>query len=57
MMMFYLQEAGPDDNIDLLLENMEKSNGLSLQTEDCGGSDRRSALHVEHRWEDQDSTC
>lgn len=48
-MMLYLQETGPDDNIDLLLENMERSNGLSLQTEDCGGSDRRSALHVEHR--------
>nr|XP_046241229.1 transcription factor 25 [Scatophagus argus] len=43
------QEAAPDDNIDLLLENLERSNGLSLQNEDCGGSDRRSVLHVEHR--------
>uniref|UniRef100_A0AAQ5X0B1 Transcription factor 25 (basic helix-loop-helix) n=1 Tax=Amphiprion ocellaris TaxID=80972 RepID=A0AAQ5X0B1_AMPOC len=43
------QEAAPDDNIDLLLENLEQSNGLSLQSEDCGGSDRKSVLHVEHR--------
>ncbi|XP_076583325.1 ribosome quality control complex subunit TCF25 [Chaetodon auriga] len=42
-------EGGQDDNIDLLLENLEQSNGLSLQNEDCGGSDRRSVLHVEHR--------
>lgn len=46
---FYFQEDVPDDNIDLLLENLEKSNCLSLQNEDCGGSDRRSVLHVEHR--------
>uniref|UniRef100_A0A665SYB0 Transcription factor 25 (basic helix-loop-helix) n=1 Tax=Echeneis naucrates TaxID=173247 RepID=A0A665SYB0_ECHNA len=39
----------PDDNIDLLLENLEQPNGLSLQSENCGGSDRRSVLHVEHR--------
>ncbi|KAM7406198.1 hypothetical protein PAMP_000591 [Pampus punctatissimus] len=43
------QGAAPDDNIDLLLENLEQSNGLGLQSEDCGGSDRRSVLHVEHR--------
>ncbi|XP_078106009.1 ribosome quality control complex subunit TCF25 isoform X2 [Sander vitreus] len=43
------QEAVPDDNIDLLLENLDQTNGLSLQNEDCGGSDRRSVLHVEHR--------
>ncbi|XP_068616879.1 ribosome quality control complex subunit TCF25 [Brachionichthys hirsutus] len=43
------EEVAPDDNIDLILENLEKSNGLSLQSEDCGGSDRKSALHVEHR--------
>ncbi|KAL3065393.1 hypothetical protein OYC64_015545 [Pagothenia borchgrevinki] len=43
------QEAVPDDNIDLILENLEQSNGLGLQNEDCGGSDRRSVLHVEHR--------
>ncbi|KAG7230514.1 hypothetical protein INR49_012227 [Caranx melampygus] len=39
----------PDDNIDLLLENLEQPNGLSLQNEDCGADDRRSVLHVEHR--------
>ncbi|XP_008304274.1 ribosome quality control complex subunit TCF25 [Stegastes partitus] len=43
------QEAAADDNIDLLLENLEQSNGLSLQSEDCGGFDRKSVLHVEHR--------
>ncbi|KAK9542685.1 hypothetical protein VZT92_000525 [Zoarces viviparus] len=43
------QEAVPDENIDLLLQNLEQSNGLSLQNEDCSGSDRRSVLHVEHR--------
>ncbi|KAM6950557.1 ribosome quality control complex subunit TCF25 isoform 2-T2 [Lycodopsis pacificus] len=43
------QEAVPDENIDLLLQNLEQSNGLSLQSEDCSGSDRRSVLHVEHR--------
>ncbi|XP_056232714.1 transcription factor 25 [Seriola aureovittata] len=41
--------AAPDDNIDILLENLEQPNGLSLQNEDCGGADRRSVLHVEHR--------
>ena len=44
-----LQDAVPDDNIDLLLEKLEQSNGLSLQNEDCGVSDRRAVLHVEHR--------
>lgn len=43
------QEAGPDDDIDLLLQNLEQSNGFSLQNADCGGMDRRSVLHVEHR--------
>ncbi|XP_039991750.1 transcription factor 25 isoform X1 [Xiphias gladius] len=43
------QKASPDDNIDLLVENLEQPNGLSLQNVDCGGSDRRSVLHVEHR--------
>ncbi|TKS70084.1 Transcription factor 25 [Collichthys lucidus] len=42
-------QAVPGDNIDLLLENLEQSNGVSLQNEDCGGSDRRAVLHVEHR--------
>lgn len=44
-----LQEAVPEDNIDLLLQNLEQSNGLSLQNEDCSGSERRTVLHVEHR--------
>ncbi|XP_040904956.1 transcription factor 25 isoform X2 [Toxotes jaculatrix] len=39
----------PDDNIDLLLDNLEQPNDLSLQNEHCGGSDRRAVLHVEHR--------
>ncbi|XP_042264741.1 transcription factor 25 [Thunnus maccoyii] len=43
------QNAAPDDNIDLLLESLEQSSGQGLQNEDCGGSDRRSVLHVEHR--------
>uniref|UniRef100_A0A3P8NVR5 Transcription factor 25 (basic helix-loop-helix) n=1 Tax=Astatotilapia calliptera TaxID=8154 RepID=A0A3P8NVR5_ASTCA len=42
-------EAAADDNIDLLLENLEQSNGLSLQNDDSGVSDRRPVLHVEHR--------
>ncbi|XP_029952405.1 ribosome quality control complex subunit TCF25 isoform X2 [Salarias fasciatus] len=42
-------QAAPGDDIDLLLENLEQSTGLSLQNEGCGGSDRRSVLHVEHR--------
>ncbi|XP_061670563.1 transcription factor 25 [Syngnathoides biaculeatus] len=37
-----------DDDIDLLLENLEQSNGLTFQN-DCGGCDRRFVLHVEHR--------
>ncbi|XP_034426510.1 transcription factor 25 [Hippoglossus hippoglossus] len=43
------RQTAPDDNIDLLLEDLEQHNGLSLQNEDCGGSERRSVLHVEHR--------
>lgn len=43
------QQPLPDDNIDLLLENIEQSSGLSLQNEECGSTDRRSVLHVEHR--------
>ncbi|KAF6722648.1 Transcription factor 25 [Oryzias melastigma] len=42
-------EEASSDNIDLLLENLEQSNGVGLQNEDCGGSDRRSVVHVEHR--------
>lgn len=43
-----LNEAATE-NIDLLLENLEQANGVSLQSEDSGGSIRRSVLHVEHR--------
>ncbi|KAM3625293.1 uncharacterized protein V6R79_009770 [Siganus canaliculatus] len=43
------QESSANDDIDLLLENLEKSNGVTLQNEDCGSSDRRSVLHVECR--------
>lgn len=42
-------QALPDDNIDLLLENIEQSSGLTLQNEECGSTDRRPVLHVEHR--------
>ncbi|KAG7482372.1 transcription factor 25 [Solea senegalensis] len=42
-------QAVQDDNIDVLLENLDQPNSLSLQNEDCGGSERRSVLHVEHR--------
>lgn len=49
MYVLYIQEAAADDNIDLLLENLEQSNGLSLQNDDSGVSDRRPVLHVEHR--------
>lgn len=38
-----------DDNIDSLLENLEMSSSPTLQNEECGISDRRSVLHVEHR--------
>ncbi|XP_041644409.1 transcription factor 25 [Cheilinus undulatus] len=44
-----VQEAGPNDDIDVLLQNLEQSNGFSLQNEECGGTDRRAVLHVEHR--------
>ncbi|XP_034045048.1 transcription factor 25 isoform X2 [Thalassophryne amazonica] len=30
-------------------QNLEKSNGVTLQNEDCGSSDRKSVLQVEHR--------
>lgn len=43
------QEAEPNDNVDLMLENLEQSNSLGLQNEDFGGYDKRSVLHVEHR--------
>uniref|UniRef100_A0A673YS92 Transcription factor 25 (basic helix-loop-helix) n=1 Tax=Salmo trutta TaxID=8032 RepID=A0A673YS92_SALTR len=37
------------DDIDALLETIEQSNGLTLQSEGCGGSDNRPVLYVEHR--------
>uniref|UniRef100_A0A673ZPD3 Transcription factor 25 (basic helix-loop-helix) n=1 Tax=Salmo trutta TaxID=8032 RepID=A0A673ZPD3_SALTR len=40
---------GPGDDIDALLETIEQSNGLTLQSEGCGGSDNRPVLYVEHR--------
>uniref|UniRef100_A0A3P8V6N8 Transcription factor 25 (basic helix-loop-helix) n=1 Tax=Cynoglossus semilaevis TaxID=244447 RepID=A0A3P8V6N8_CYNSE len=41
---------GANDNIDLILENLEQPNGgLGLQNEDCGCSQRRHVLNVEHR--------
>lgn len=43
------EEAVQDDNIDSLLENLEMSSSPTLQNEECGVSDRRSVLHVEHR--------
>ncbi|XP_072321810.1 ribosome quality control complex subunit TCF25 isoform X2 [Eucyclogobius newberryi] len=42
-------ENGQDENIDLILENLEQSHSHSLQSDSCGGPDRRAALHVEHR--------
>uniref|UniRef100_H3CV71 Transcription factor 25 (basic helix-loop-helix) n=1 Tax=Tetraodon nigroviridis TaxID=99883 RepID=H3CV71_TETNG len=43
------EEAVKDENIDVWLENLDRSNNQRLQNEDFGGCDRRSALHVEHR--------
>uniref|UniRef100_A0A1A8QDC0 Transcription factor 25 (Basic helix-loop-helix) n=1 Tax=Nothobranchius rachovii TaxID=451742 RepID=A0A1A8QDC0_9TELE len=37
------------DNIDLLLENLEQSNGLSLQSDENGGCNKKSVILVEHR--------
>ncbi|XP_077376215.1 ribosome quality control complex subunit TCF25 [Festucalex cinctus] len=38
----------PEENIDLLLENLDESSVLTLQN-DAGGCDRRPSLYVEHR--------
>ncbi|XP_020797054.1 transcription factor 25 [Boleophthalmus pectinirostris] len=43
------QDAMPDENIDLIMEKLEQSNSHSLQSANCGGPDRKAALHVEHR--------
>uniref|UniRef100_A0A1A8F974 Transcription factor 25 (Basic helix-loop-helix) n=1 Tax=Nothobranchius korthausae TaxID=1143690 RepID=A0A1A8F974_9TELE len=37
------------DNIDLLLENLEQSDGLSLQSDENGGCNKKSVILVEHR--------
>ncbi|KAJ7986192.1 hypothetical protein DPEC_G00348230 [Dallia pectoralis] len=42
------QEVAGDD-IDALLETIVQSNGLTLQSEGCRGSDHRPILYVEHR--------
>ncbi|XP_062242148.1 transcription factor 25 [Platichthys flesus] len=42
-------QAAPEDDMDSFLEDIEWINGLSLQNADCGGSERRLVLHVEHR--------
>ncbi|CDQ87524.1 unnamed protein product [Oncorhynchus mykiss] len=43
------KQEGAGDDIDALLETIEQSNGLTLQSEGCGGSDNRPVLYVEHR--------
>ncbi|XP_056134186.1 transcription factor 25 isoform X2 [Lampris incognitus] len=43
------QEDVAEIDIDALLGNMEQSNGLTLQNESQGSSDRRPALYVQHR--------
>ncbi|KAM9481087.1 ribosome quality control complex subunit TCF25 [Clarias gariepinus] len=43
------EEPVKGDDIDTLLESMEKENGLSVQCEDGGVSGHRPVLYVEHR--------
>ncbi|KAI1904218.1 hypothetical protein AGOR_G00003410 [Albula goreensis] len=43
------EEQAAGDDIDALLETIEKANGVSYQNESCGSSDNRSVLYVEHR--------
>uniref|UniRef100_A0A8C8FV11 Transcription factor 25 n=1 Tax=Oncorhynchus tshawytscha TaxID=74940 RepID=A0A8C8FV11_ONCTS len=43
------KQEGAGDDIDALLETIEQSNGLTLQSEGCGASDNRPVLYVEHR--------
>ncbi|XP_018618645.2 ribosome quality control complex subunit TCF25 isoform X1 [Scleropages formosus] len=43
------QEEGVGDDLDALLETIEKTNGLSHQSGPCGTSDNRPVLYVEHR--------
>lgn len=42
-------QAAEDENIDVWLENLDRTNHQRLRNEDFGGFDRRSVLHVEHR--------
>ncbi|MCJ8733620.1 hypothetical protein PDJAM_G00225710 [Pangasius djambal] len=44
-----LEEPVKGDDIDALLETIEKQNGLSVQSEDGGVSGNRPVLYVEHR--------
>ncbi|TSZ97524.1 Transcription factor 25 [Bagarius yarrelli] len=44
-----LEEPDKGDDIDALLENLEKANGVCVQTEDGGVSGHRPLLYVEHR--------
>uniref|UniRef100_A0A8C9WRR9 Transcription factor 25 (basic helix-loop-helix) n=1 Tax=Scleropages formosus TaxID=113540 RepID=A0A8C9WRR9_SCLFO len=46
---FPQQEEGVGDDLDALLETIEKTNGLSHQSGPCGTSDNRPVLYVEHR--------
>uniref|UniRef100_W5K7P7 Transcription factor 25 (basic helix-loop-helix) n=1 Tax=Astyanax mexicanus TaxID=7994 RepID=W5K7P7_ASTMX len=43
------EESTAGDDIDALLETIEKTNGLSHQSEDSGVSGHRPVLYVEHR--------
>ncbi|XP_071237287.1 ribosome quality control complex subunit TCF25-like [Salvelinus alpinus] len=43
------KQEGAGEDIDALLETIEQSNGLTLQSEGCGASDNRPVLYVEHR--------
>ncbi|KAG7275193.1 hypothetical protein CRUP_023781 [Coryphaenoides rupestris] len=43
------QEDVAEDDIDALLKTIEDTNGLTLQSEESGGSDGRSPIYVEHR--------
>lgn len=43
------QDTAPDEDIDLILENLEQSHSYTLQSDSCGGPERKCVLHVEHR--------
>lgn len=44
-----VQDVAPDEDIDLILENLEQSHSYSLQSDSSGGPERKCVLHVEHR--------